>query len=153
ATVWSPASRESVHRAFVGTGRPYAQATFERVATIMDGYTTSWSAMHREACEATAVRHTQSPALLDLRMACLDRRLTRFGELAAVFARESSDAVLSRAVQAAGSLDELRGCADAGALAAVPLPSSKAVQARLAALRPRLDRLAALANTTPDRRA
>src|SRR5262249_45088222 len=73
--VWDAASHAAVERAFLASGRPYAADTLARVAARLDGYVAAWTAMRTEACEATAVRHEQSPALLDLRMECLDRGL------------------------------------------------------------------------------
>jgi tetratricopeptide (TPR) repeat protein len=41
----------------------------------LDGWARSWSAMYRNACEATRVRGEQSDELLDLRMQCLSQHL------------------------------------------------------------------------------
>ncbi|TMQ12897.1 MAG: tetratricopeptide repeat protein, partial [Deltaproteobacteria bacterium] len=130
--------------AFAATGRPYAADTFGRVAGALDGYARSWIAMRTAACEATAVRHEQSPALLDRRMQCLDRRLVELGALSALF-RGSDPIVVDRAVSATLGLVPLAACADAdGLLAQVPLPADPPGRAEATALRGELARATAL---------
>jgi tetratricopeptide (TPR) repeat protein len=145
AALWNPGVRGAVHGQLLATGRPYAEATFERVAGTLDRYAGAWSRAHRDACEATAVRHEQSPALLDQRMRCLDRDLGAFGALAGVLADRSSAVALDRAIGASSNLPELERCADADALgAAAPWPDEAARRAQLIALRPRIDQAQAL---------
>jgi tetratricopeptide (TPR) repeat protein len=142
--VWDAAMRATVEAAFAATGRPYAADTFRRVAGALDGYAGSWLAMRTEACEATAVRHEQSPALLDRRMQCLDRRLIELGALTALF-RGSDPVMVDRAVSATLGLVPLATCADAdGLLAQVPLPADPGRRAEATALRTELARAAAL---------
>src|SRR5262249_42489982 len=94
---------------------------------------------------ATQLRGEQSPALLDLRMQCLDRRLGGARALTALFARAPDVELLARAVPAALALEPLDGCADAAALTgAVPPPPEPARRAWLAALDARLDAVDAL---------
>src|SRR5206468_3605837 len=103
-------------------------------------------AMHREACEASLLRHEQSPALFDLRMACLDRRLGAFGALARELASRPDARVLDRAPRAVGELAGLDDCAATAALtAAMPPPDDPVVRAQIAALRPLIDRAHAVA--------
>jgi tetratricopeptide (TPR) repeat protein len=148
ARVWNPGVALAVRGALLGTGRRDAEDTADRVALALDRYAASWSAMHRDACEASLVRHEQSPALLDLRMTCLDRRLGSLGALALALARRPDPAVLDRATRAALSLEPLDRCADAAALAApVAPPTDPAVRARVAALRPRLEKVETLYRT------
>ncbi len=143
--VWDEPRRAAVRKAFLDGGRAHGPATYERVRARLDSYAAALVAMRRDACEATAVRHEQSPALLDLRMACLDRRLHTLGTLTGLFARGFDDAVLSAATSAALRLDDLESCADAGILsAAVPPPSDRAVRGWLAGLRERLGTARAL---------
>jgi hypothetical protein len=100
--------------------------------------------MRTDACRATAVRGEQSPALLDLRMRCLDRRLGQVRALARVFAG-ADRAMVTRAVGAVDALESLDGCADAEALtAAMPPPSSPSLRAWVDAAHGRLDRVDAL---------
>jgi serine/threonine-protein kinase len=142
--VWGPANKEAMRRAFVASGKPQAGDTFQRVSAVVDDYARAYTAMRTDACEATAVRREQPAALLDLRMACLDRRR---GELSAMTALLTApDAkLIDRAVMAASNLPALDRCADAAALGAVaPPPDDAVVRRRIEAIRPRLDGLSAL---------
>ncbi|HKA89086.1 MAG TPA: serine/threonine-protein kinase [Haliangiales bacterium] len=143
AGAWDPTVREHVRAAFAASGRPYAEDTFARVARAFDDYAAAWAAMRVDACRATAVRHEQSSALMDLRMACLDRRLGALRALGGVLARADAP-VVDRAVAAAAGLDSLDGCADAAALAAAVAPPTGAVARDVDALRARLDEAQAL---------
>jgi tetratricopeptide (TPR) repeat protein len=143
--VWDAPVRTAVSSAFAATGRTYAADTFTRAAGTLDGYARAWVAMRTEACEATAVRHEQSPALLDRRMQCLDRRLIELGALTALFRGAPDPVVVDRAVPATLALAPLATCADAeGLLAQVPLPVDPAGRVEVAALRTELARSTAL---------
>src|SRR5690606_8265173 len=102
-----------------------------------------------ENCEATRVVGDQSEAMLDLRAACLDRRLA--GLDAAVQQLLALDAATSqRALDLVDGLEPLAPCSDREALrAAVQPPADPEVRARLAVLE--RDRLAAAAMRTAGR--
>jgi serine/threonine-protein kinase len=138
AGVWDDGVRAAVKAKFAASGRSYAGDTYTRVATLLDRYAADWAAMRRDACEATAVRHEQSDALLDLRMACLDRRAGELGALTALWATAADGEAVDRAIPAARKLADLAGCADRAALAAAAPPGAGG---RLvdASLRARLD--------------
>jgi tetratricopeptide (TPR) repeat protein len=143
--VWDAPARAAVAAAFTATHRPYAADTFARASAALDGYAQRWIAMRTEACEATAVRHEQSAALLDRRMQCLDRRLTELGALTQLFRGAGDPIVVDRAVPAVLGLSSLASCADAdGLLAQVPPPADPAARAEVAALRTELARSVAL---------
>jgi eukaryotic-like serine/threonine-protein kinase len=118
-------------------------ARFDRVgvdvAGILRGYGERWSAMAAEACVATD-RGEQSTAMLDRRMACLDRRLDELGALAADLANAppATPAAIARAKDAAYGLSPLDPCADRAQLADVE-PPAPAVAGDVRALRRRLD--------------
>ena len=136
ARVWDPSTREALRHAFLATGKVSAAETAGRVVARLDDYAAGWSTMRRDTCLATEVRREQSPALMDLRMACLDRGLGSFGELVGVLRARVSE----RAVQAVDGLEGLEGCADPDALtSAAPPPHSPAERAAVAALRTRID--------------
>jgi tetratricopeptide (TPR) repeat protein len=86
------------------------------VESVIDEYSRDWTTARKDACTATRVRGEQSEALLDLRMACLDRHLDEVRTLGEVFER-GEPGVVQRAAQAALSLSPLEECA-AGRLAA-----------------------------------
>src|SRR5690606_35074362 len=67
------------------------------------------------ACEATRLRGEQSEAILDLRMACLDRRLHEVEVVTATLANADAG-VVENAVVAVNALGWLGACSDLGAL-------------------------------------
>lgn len=138
AGLWDDGVRGAVRAKFAATGRPYADDTFRRVSTLLDRYAADWVAMRRDACEATAVRHEQSDALLDLRMACLDRRASELGALTGLWTAADGEAV-DRAVPAALKLSDIGGCADAASLGAVAAPPTAAGRMLAGGLRARLE--------------
>ncbi len=143
AGAWDDATRARIQARFDAFGRPYLHGTYPRVARLLDDHATSWLEARREACLATYARGEQSMALLDLRMACLDRRLGQLRELTNLFAEADAE-VVEKAVQAAAALDPPAGCGDALALASRLTPPEAAAAPRVAALRERLARAEAL---------
>lgn len=144
AAVWNDGARDNVREALRASGRAWAGDAADVVIARFDVFARQWAAMRSDACEATHVRGEQSDALLDLRMSCLDRRLHGFAALVDVVS-DADQTDLAKAVDAAGAVDDLDACDDADALAAVvPEPDSEAVRERVAALRDRMDRAAAL---------
>jgi len=112
-----------VRAALAATHKPYAVAAYDATARTLDAYTTAWSAMHEDACEATRLRAEASPQVLDLRMNCLDRRRKELFALTGLFARADAK-IVENAVTAASSLTTLAGCADIEHLTArAPLPT------------------------------
>jgi len=144
---WNKARRKAVQEAFAATDLPYADDTFERVATVVDDYTKAWSSGAREACEATRVQQTQSEELLDRRTACLDSRRARLDALLEVFANADAS-VVERAMSAVLGLPAVASCADLDALGrGVAPPSSEAQRAQVDALSVELERAAAINST------
>jgi hypothetical protein len=129
--------RQKIHDAFIATGLDYARDTWERVAALLNGYSTRWLGMYRDSCEATHVRGEQSAEVLDLRTACLDERLTRLRALVEVLSTVDRDAV-AHAVDAANALPSLDRCADVRLLRApVEPPATATERAQVEALRTR----------------
>src|SRR5204863_5624913 len=57
AGVWeaggeASARKDAVHRAFVATGRGYAERAFSSASRALDAYVGKWVAMYTDACEA-----------------------------------------------------------------------------------------------------
>ncbi len=146
ATVWEAgtpgphARRDAVEKAFLTSDAPGAADTWQRVAALLDRYRERWLGMYRDVCEATHVRHQQSPAVLDLRMACLEERRTAFAALTNILASADRDLV-TRAVDGANGLPALERCADVKELESVVQPP------RDASTRRRVDELRARAAT------
>ncbi|MEZ4383837.1 MAG: tetratricopeptide repeat protein [Nannocystaceae bacterium] len=142
--VWDPARRRAAEAAFLATGLPYAVDAWERTAARLDARADAWVAMHGEACRATHLRGEQSAALLDLRMACLQRRLVETRSLVDVLA-DADAGVVENAAQAVERLGDLDACADAASLLSAQAPArSEAAQAAVAELRELLARARAL---------
>jgi tetratricopeptide (TPR) repeat protein len=141
---WDPATRARLRGAFLATGSAHAEETFERVARRLDDYAAAWSAMRAGTCEATRVRGEQSDAMLDLRMACLERRRGALASLASVLAEAPDRAVLDGAVVAAARLPDLAGCADRQLLAGAIPPPPTELRPRVLAARARIDAASAL---------
>jgi eukaryotic-like serine/threonine-protein kinase len=121
ASAWDGPRRQGVERAFQASGNRDARSAFAGAAALLDGYLARWTGMYREACEATQLRGEQSAEVLDLRMGCLQDRLSSVRALTEVFAAANSD-VVDNAVGAAGALPTLERCADVSMLRAVIKP-------------------------------
>jgi serine/threonine protein kinase/tetratricopeptide (TPR) repeat protein len=121
ATAWGAEQRRVVESAFEASGQSRAPQTFATAAGVLDTYVARWTSMYAEACEATQVRGEQSAEVLDLRMECLNERLSGLRALTTVF--ESADnGVVENAVSAANALPSPDRCADVPMLRAVIRP-------------------------------
>jgi tetratricopeptide (TPR) repeat protein len=130
--------RDAIRAALFATGAPAVDEVWERVAGMLDKYAGDWLAAHRDACEATQVRHEQSPAVLELRMSCLEERRGAMLAVGDVLAHADRD-VVSHAVDAVDSLPALARCNDLEQLRApVAPPRDEATRRRVADGRARL---------------
>jgi tetratricopeptide (TPR) repeat protein len=144
AGIWDEPVRAQVKAALLGTGLPYAQETFTRVASALDGYASTWTRQRMEVCE-TLQQQPTAQGLAVLREYCLERRRSQLHELTALLAQGADPGLLSKAVQATQSLPPLGDCADAKALtAAVPPPEEPALRAQVKALDQQADKLSVL---------
>ncbi|CAN5902147.1 hypothetical protein BH11MYX3_BH11MYX3_39810 [soil metagenome] len=109
ADVWSPARGVAIH--------PKLGAAADRVLAVIDQWATRWRTERRSSCEATHVQHLQSPALLDLRTACLDRARLALGATVDLIASNTT-----RALDAATGLPRLEDCADLTLMSAGAAP-------------------------------
>jgi tetratricopeptide (TPR) repeat protein len=131
--VWDDEQHTRVRAAIEGTQLSYAPDTWERVEQRLDDYTQRWVAARVEACEATD-HGEQSGELLDLRMACLDERLSHVRAMVELFAA-ADETVVKKAVEVVASLPRLERCADVEALLAeLPPPEDPDVARRVATL-------------------
>jgi tetratricopeptide (TPR) repeat protein len=127
AAVWMPGDdadprRAAIHRAFIATGRPMAETSWQRVAHAFDEHVTAWAATYLQTCEATHLRGEQSAEVLDLRMSCLAENLDQIRALTDVLVTADGETV-AHAVTAAQELTPLSRCADVPLLrATVPPP-------------------------------
>jgi tetratricopeptide (TPR) repeat protein len=124
AGVWDQSRRNDIAAAFARSDKPDAGDIAAQVTTRLDAYSDALVVMYSDTCAATNTRGEQSAELLDLRMACLDRRTSELTAQVELFATQGHDpAVLYKAVEASSALTSLAACEDTDALAAVtPLP-------------------------------
>lgn len=104
-SAWNAAAIESQLSA---APRPYAKSLTKTVISELGGYGDRWVSAQQVVCQATHVSHEQSPALLDQRMHCLDRRLQDFKGLATLLAERTD--VIDSALEAVEGLRAPEGC-------------------------------------------
>ncbi|MEZ4428552.1 MAG: serine/threonine-protein kinase [Nannocystaceae bacterium] len=150
AGVWDDERRAAVQSAFASSGLSYTRDIFTRTAARLDDAAAEWIAAHVAACEATAVRGEQSPALLDLRMRCLDRRLTELRALTDTLADSPRAESITRALQVIERFQSTDACSDLEALAdRVPPPMDRDRRAHAEALTDALARARARYELAP----
>lgn len=81
-----------------------------RATSRLTEYRDAWAAEHRAVCKATRITATQSDSLHDLRMHCLDRRLSELRALARATASITSTSEATRALAAFDTLAPLSTC-------------------------------------------
>ncbi len=129
--VWTEDARRTTLAAFEATGLPYATRAAAEVEPTLDQFVDSWTEQRMEVCRATVVDGTQSGAMMDLRVACLERRRTHLVALLDAFAR-ADEAVVLHAGEAARSLPSVSECADPRVLAQIPpIPTDAMHRARV----------------------
>ncbi|HET6281238.1 MAG TPA: serine/threonine-protein kinase, partial [Polyangia bacterium] len=138
------ARKEAIHKAMLGTGKPYAEKVYENVSRALNDYVGSWASMYRETCESTQVRGDQSADVLDLRMSCLNERLDGVKALTQVFT-EATGEVVEKALSAVHGLPPLDRCSDVALLRMVVRPpDDPKVRIQVEELRRRLAQVKAL---------
>ena len=146
--VWDGARRQAIASAFSATRLAFADATFAKMAAAIDRYAGAWVAMHEETCRASRGEGRQSEQLLDLRMACLERRRSTLGALTTEWSHGVDAQAIDNAIQAVTTLPSLDECADGSALTGrIPLPKAPAARAQIDGVRAELDRARALGQT------
>ncbi|HWB74392.1 MAG TPA: serine/threonine-protein kinase, partial [Nannocystaceae bacterium] len=138
ADTWGPEQRASVEQALRECHAAFAESTVARVTASLDATAEAWIAMHRDACEATKVRHEQSDEALDLRMICLRARAHELAGVVTLLSSGGSE-VTEHAVEVAMGLAPIERCADVAALRErVPPPEQAGVRETVEDIRARL---------------
>ena len=133
--VWTDARASEIRDAFEATGKAYSGDIADRVVPQLSTFARKWHTQRVEACTAAKVQRTQSDAVFDLRMACLDAALSRFDATVAMLA-EADLRVATQAPLAVAKLPDLAMCADVELLRAeVPPPSDPVVRAEVDEIR------------------
>ncbi len=142
--IWDLGRAQALQETFANSEHPRAAAIVASASGLLDRYAAGWVGMRTEACEATSLRGEQSPALMDLRMACLDRRS---GELSALVVNLTTGSArdLDHAIDSILRLEPVEICADASLLTATaPRPVTPTRLAKLEGLETRLAALKAI---------
>ena len=149
AGVWDESIRADLRGRLQVAGR--ASQDWPAVERQLDRWASGWVEARTEACRATHDRAEQSPALLDLRIACLDRQAETIAalteSLAAPFDREHTLAKrLELALGAAFDLPDPGEC-EAAALLERGLAPAESGDPTIAQQRSKLARARGLAHT------
>jgi serine/threonine protein kinase/tetratricopeptide (TPR) repeat protein len=137
-THWTTGARDRIRMAFARTGLGYAAPTWDRTATLLDGYTDRWRHEAGDACQATHVQRTQSSDLFDRRMLCLTRGSQQLAALVHALGEARAETV-EHAVEAATSLPDPGACRDVERMLLAPAPPAEPeIAVAVAAVRERL---------------
>ncbi len=138
--IWDESRKAQLRTAFAATRRQHASDTADRTTAILDTYADDWADMRILACEATHLERIQSDAVFDLRIKCLERRLSRLAALTDILVQDPDSGIIDRSVQSARALPAISDCADIHSLRAVfPLPPQPETRRRIAAIEQKLD--------------
>lgn len=142
--IWDADRKRAISAAFLATDKPFAKEAHASVERTLDEYADKWMAMRTDACLATRVRGEQSQELFDLRMQCLNRRLTDLDALTDILVKGGAD-VVEKSGLASRALTGFEACANVEALrAVVPPPKDEATRAKVEAIRKQLAEAKAL---------
>ncbi|MBX7083810.1 MAG: serine/threonine-protein kinase [Nannocystaceae bacterium] len=139
--LWTGEREAALQQQWRADPRPFGVSVADVAGPQLQRWVDAWSAMARDNCEATSVRHEQSAALLDMRTACLHDRAAQFDALVSLFERDRE--TLPRVPLAILELPGVAACGDPEAVQQRfgPARDPEAVAALrrdLAALRSRL---------------
>ncbi len=147
AQVWNADTAMTVDTKFRATKKAYATDASDRVIRFLTDYGQRWIEQHQDACAATRIREEQSEELLDLRMACLDRRRAEVKALVRHF-QTPQDGTVRKAAKAVYGLPSVEDCANAEALLEdVAPPADEATRRSVAQVRAIVDDANALSQT------
>lgn len=148
AAAWGPDQAEVLRAKLGALDSDYATRGAERAVAQLDAYAAQWSQRRIAACEATHVDKEQSDELLQLRVACLDRRLHRMRVAAQVLADTDADSLVA-SLDAVGALPDLEPCGEPRRLRAeVPPPDEPQLRQAVFELQLQLEHVEALKNAT-----
>ncbi len=146
--IWDRDRRAEIGAAFEDTTLSYAPETWTRVEQLLDERAEAWEAKHVEICEATHERAEQSPAVMDLRMRCLQERRVELQETVDVLAQANAKRVQG-AVELVSGMPDPSVCDDVEALQAQqPPPEDPRTAREVLRLRERLTLIRSLETAT-----
>lgn len=118
AGTWDEATRTALRTSVMQSPLSNRSEIADRLVAAFDGYSSAWTALRTQTCEATRVHHVQSTALLDRKIECLDGHLLDVRALAQIFIAgrnySANDqqfvALLNRSIEASQKLPPLAQC-------------------------------------------
>jgi eukaryotic-like serine/threonine-protein kinase len=123
ASPWHEEARWAVRRSFQNTQLPYAAQILQRVESNLDGWSGSFEAARRQACE-TGWRGSEIPrAQFSVQLSCLEDRAREARALVGVF-RDAADATI--VLNAVGATEQLTPLVRCSAPPARPAAASVA---------------------------
>ncbi len=144
--VWNDARKAELAAVFEAAPQHYARSVWQTLAPMIDARVADWTVARTEACAATRIAGEQSEALMDLRIACLDRRQAELDALLRALG-DANESAIERAIDAVRRLPELERCADPDWLGdPAPLPDDPEQRAAIEAAQARLVEVGALAS-------
>ena len=145
-TVWSAKEAGALRIAFAATERSYAESTAAHVVEGLDDFSKRWTAVHREACEATRIRKERPEDLMDRQMSCLERGRSSLAQLVRVLVAADGQAV-DRAIAALDELPDIEACGDLERVLSGVQPPQARIAERVDAVRAQLSAAAARRST------
>lgn len=129
--VWNAQREAKIEAAARDTGAVFAQQTAQRVIASLRAHADAWEDAYLEAC---STEERSAASQVDLRLACLERRVTQLDAVVSVL--EAADTVVLRqAVELVEGLEDPASCTDvqdAGAGSMASDPRAQRVEATLA---------------------
>jgi len=136
--LWSPERQQSILEAFRETGRPYADATWDRVVPRLDGYVDQWAELRGTVCRDHGSLEAADRAD-DPRHRCLEERLSEISDILAVF-EQASGRTVTGAVKMTNRMPTMDRCAQFDAVDEYPVPSEPELREQVQQLRSEIRR-------------
>lgn len=124
--IWDAGIRAAVVSSIGDLGIPAATKTAATLVERLDQYVEGWLDMHQSACIANRVEASQSDAMFDRRMMCLEDRRYEVQALSQTL-QSPSESTLLRTPELLSTLEPLQRCADLEAMASTVPPPGTAV--------------------------
>jgi tetratricopeptide (TPR) repeat protein len=110
AGVWDSSRADALHDTISSSGLAYAEDSWPRLRGHLDRYADEWSSAYDRVCSDRSAS-VADVALLDRRMACLDRRRDELHSIVEVLERGEGKAI-QNAIGAVTGLRPIAGCED-----------------------------------------
>ena len=122
--VFTPERQSELERALANSDAPYAALAQESIAKSLSRWRGQWITERTNTCKATRVSKSQSEALMDVRMQCLQRDMSSFDALTQELSATTSVVAPQDFEQA---LPDVAACRDTVSLSAIAKPQANQV--------------------------